>query len=94
MFIPTGRQLSLALFGGAGSAGTWRAIVTLPAAATVSLAIVDALGRTRATVGPTNFGSGQHELPLDSNGTLPPGVYWVRMRSGEAARVARAVRLR
>ena len=94
VFIPVVPILSLTLRGGGGgSTGAWRAIVTLPAAAEVSLTIVDAQGRHRETLGPNYLGSGQHELPLDSAGQLPPGVYWVRMRSGGETRVARAVRV-
>jgi hypothetical protein len=72
------------------TAGTARLCLTLPTAQLLSAEVVDALGRTVATVPAKLHVAGYYELPL----TLPStaaGLYLVRVKTGDTVRTRRLV---
>jgi hypothetical protein len=72
------------------TAGTAHLCLTLPTAQLLSAEVVDALGRTVATVPAKLQAAGYYELPL----TLPStaaGLYLVRVKTGDTVRTRRLV---
>lgn len=68
------------------SAGDARIALALHAPATTRVCIVDALGRTVATLADGTLGAGEHSFAADG---LAPGVYAVVAEAGDARSVAR-----
>jgi hypothetical protein len=64
-------------------------VLSVPSSGAVRVSVVDALGRTVATVHDGPLGAGRHRLALPSS--LAPGVYALRVTSGEASASARWV---
>jgi hypothetical protein len=88
--IPAPASAALALtIAPTPSAGDAVATLTLVAPSAVHVSVVDALGRTVATVHDGPLGAGRHRLALPAG--LAPGVYAVRVTSGEASATARWV---
>jgi hypothetical protein len=92
--VPRTHGLALLAIDGIGASGGPRARVTLPSATRVSLDVFDANGRRRIATLHRDLAAGEHEITLDPDGTLDPGVYWVRMTAGSRVLVDRAVRMR
>ena len=63
------------------TAGRARLAYTLPAAASVRLVLVDALGREVAVVADGERAAGRHDALVDAGG-LAPGVYALRLSAG------------
>ena len=82
--------ISLRLAGG----GSWRAIVTAPHAIDGVLDVLDTTGRRMLPPIRRAFPAGRTEVTLADARSLPPGIYWVRVRAGAASRAVRMVRLR
>lgn len=64
--------------------------VALPAAATVEIAVYDALGRRVAQVADRALAAGEHAVAWDASG-LAAGAYVVRMRTGGDVRSVRVI---
>ena len=92
---PGAPRLALALEGAVPNParGRWRVAFTLASAERASLELIDVQGRrvTRREVG--SLGAGRHLVTFDSP-RLRPGLYFLRLAQGRAARIARLVALR
>jgi hypothetical protein len=64
--------------------------LALPTTQTVSVEVLDALGRLVATVPARELAAGSHELPLQLNASAH-GLYVVRVKTGATTRVRRLV---
>lgn len=64
----------------------------LPSAAPVDLAVFDALGRRVATLASGTRAAGSHTVTFEG-GTLPPGLYLVRLTAADATATRRLVRV-
>lgn len=65
----------------------------LPDAMEVDLSVIDAMGRTVATLAAGHHQAGKHALHFDA-GDLPSGVYFARLRAGSVVRTSKMVLLR
>jgi carboxypeptidase T len=65
----------------------------LPEAASVRLEAFDVLGRLVATLADGEFAAGTHDVRFDA-GSLPSGVYFVRMSAGDFMSVKKAALIR
>ncbi|MEL7170409.1 MAG: endonuclease/exonuclease/phosphatase family protein [Bacteroidota bacterium] len=64
----------------------------VPSATPVDLAVFDALGRRVATLASGTRSAGSHTVTFEG-GTLPPGLYLVRLIAGDATATRRLVRV-
>lgn len=71
------------------AAGVARVRLALPRAARVEVDVLDAAGRRVHHVSPAEYAAGTHEFALPGAGTVPPGLYFARVRAGGEAQVRR-----
>ncbi|MEQ1831505.1 MAG: kelch repeat-containing protein [Candidatus Eisenbacteria bacterium] len=67
---------------------------SLPDARASALDLLDVSGRVVATRELGGLGAGDHRLALATRGSLKPGRYWVRLRTGEGSRSTGVIVLR
>ena len=79
------------------AAGRASVRIELAARARVSMDVVDVSGRTLWTIDAGWLAAGAHELAWDGvsagGSRMPAGIYWLRVRAGQARAIRRIVRL-
>jgi hypothetical protein len=82
---------ALALFGVSPNPASGRAVArfALPAGGRAALEVLDLTGRRAAARDFAQLPAGSHEVALPEIGTLPPGLYFLRLTYGGEARIRR-----
>src|SRR5262249_20091620 len=70
------------------------AAFALPSAEPATLELLDLTGRRVLSREVGSLGAGRHTVRLDSDSSVPAGVYWIRLRQGAHLQVARGVVMR
>jgi hypothetical protein len=86
-------SLRLALLGARPNPAvkTIRLAFSLPENGAARLEVFDVRGRRRLAKVLSSLGPGRHTIVLEGSDAWPPGVYYVRLRSGEESRSTRVV---
>jgi sugar lactone lactonase YvrE len=90
--VSGGQPLTLALAGVWPNPASGRALnvrFTLPAKADARLELLDVAGRRVVTREVGALGPGQHAVSLSRGSSVPPGLYFVRLRQGAETRTVR-----
>jgi len=67
---------------------------TLPSAAPAQLQVLDVTGRVWLAREIGALGAGKHLIRLSEAGSVPPGMYWLRLNQGGRSLLARGVVVR
>jgi VCBS repeat protein/FG-GAP repeat protein len=76
------------------ASGPWSVSFSLPGSGPAHLEVIDLAGRIVAKREVGHFGAGTHVLALPETGSLPTGVYFLRLTRGTQTQVAKVCAIR